>query len=242
MKVIYLGHSGFLVETGRAYYLFDYIRGKLPQWENDKPLYIYASHSHEDHFNPIIFDKELADRAKGYVLGRDIMRRMSRTENERMRLYGDKICCGEPGEELHFPDCRVRSFKSTDIGAAFLVMEGDTTIYHAGDMNWWHWEGDTKARNRNMEVNYKREIEHLKESLGGNRINIAFVPLDPRLGEAYHYGMEYFLKTVDTDVVFPMHFWEDYGIIDRYNREYEDIHPVVRIEKEEQEFIIENGT
>jgi hypothetical protein len=238
MRVIYLGHSGFLVETERAYYLFDYIRGQLPQWKNDKPLYIFASHSHEDHFSPMIFEKELADRATAYVLGRDIVRRLGKTENELMQLYGGKIYCGEPENELQFPDCRVKSFKSTDIGAAFLVMEQDITIYHAGDLNWWHWEGDTKARNRNMEVNYKREIAHLKECLGTNRLNIAFVPLDPRLGEAYHYGMEYFLAAVGADAVFPMHFWKDYGVIDRYNAAHTGGHPVMNIEREGQEFVI----
>jgi L-ascorbate metabolism protein UlaG (beta-lactamase superfamily) len=238
MKVIYLGHSGFLVETGRAYYLFDYIRGKLPQWENDKPLYIFASHSHEDHFSPLIFDKELAERTKAYVFGRDIVRKLNKKKSELMRLYGEKICCGEPGEELHLSDCHVMSFKSTDIGAAFILTEGETIIYHAGDLNWWHWEGDTKAHNRNMEVNYKREIERISGYLNGRNINIAFVPLDPRLLEAYHYGMDYLLTAVDTEVVFPMHFWENYGIIDRYNAEHAGMHPVVRIEKEEQEFII----
>jgi hypothetical protein len=115
-----------------------------------------------------------------------------------------------------------------------MVREGGICFYHAGDLNWWHWEGETKAKNRNMEVNYKREIERLKGLLQERRLTVAFVPLDPRLESAYWYGMSFFMQTVDADYVFPMHFWEDYDVIDRYIAEHGSGQNIVKLKVEGQ--------
>ena len=83
-------------------------------------------------------------------------------------------------------------------------------IYHAGDLNWWHWEEETEAYNNSMRVDYQKEIDKLKVS-----IDVAFVPLDPRQEEQYYWGMDYFMKHTDTGCVFPMHMWEQYEEYDR---------------------------
>ena len=57
MKVTYLYHSGFLVEWENCCFLFDYIRGDLPQQAMQKPFFVFCSHSHGDHFTPEIFAK-----------------------------------------------------------------------------------------------------------------------------------------------------------------------------------------
>ena len=44
---------------------------------------------------------------------------------------------------------------------------------------------------------------------------MAFVPLDPRQGEQYYWGLDYFMKHTDTRCIFPMHMWEDYDIYER---------------------------
>ena len=57
MKITYIHHSAFLVETESAYLLFDYFQGKLPEFSEEKPLYVFASHRHPDHFSKITFEK-----------------------------------------------------------------------------------------------------------------------------------------------------------------------------------------
>ena len=49
MKVTYIHHSGFLVETERFYYLFDYESGALPELDAKKPIFVLSSHSHRRH-------------------------------------------------------------------------------------------------------------------------------------------------------------------------------------------------
>ena len=61
---------------------------------------------------------------------------------------------------------------------------------------------------------YTRELGRIKN----RHIDLAFVVLDPRLGDAYYLGMEYFLKNMDVDLVFPMHMWKQYDLIDRFKR------------------------
>ena len=56
MKITYIHHSAFLVETESAYLLFDYFQGKLPEFSEEKPLYVFASHRHPDHFSKVIFE------------------------------------------------------------------------------------------------------------------------------------------------------------------------------------------
>ena len=57
-----------------------------------------------------------------------------------------------------------------------LVAADEKTIYHAGDLNWWHWEGEEPAWNRDMEVRFQRYLEPLRR----RHIDLAMVPLDPR--------------------------------------------------------------
>ena len=56
MKLTYLFHSGFVLETDTCILVFDYwmdpARVMPGLQESDKPLYVLASHFHEDHFSP----------------------------------------------------------------------------------------------------------------------------------------------------------------------------------------------
>ena len=60
-KVYYIMHSCFLVELDDRYLLFDYFdksvvsdvvefSGSLPELDPNKYLYVFASHSHKDHW------------------------------------------------------------------------------------------------------------------------------------------------------------------------------------------------
>ena len=56
MKITYINHSGFLVETDDCYYIFDYYKGNLPELDKSKSVVVLCSHFHPDHFNPKIFE------------------------------------------------------------------------------------------------------------------------------------------------------------------------------------------
>ena len=217
MKVTYLKHSGFMVESRNYIYLFDYIGGNIDKAiKSDKKIYVMVSHIHDDHFSKIIFDIATKHDNVTYILSYDVVKKIKKNAILSKMTEQLNIIRVQAHEKYKIDDIVVETFKSTDEGVAFIVSEKDGTIYHAGDLNWWHWDGEPKSWNRNMEVNFKREID----SMRGRKIDIAFVPLDPRQEEAYYMGMDYFIKNVGANEIYPMHFWGEPRIIDRYKSEY----------------------
>ena len=140
------------------------------------------------------------------------------------------------GEEADIKGCYVRTLRSNDEGTAFFIRYKDQTIYHAGDLNWWHWEGEPDEYNKNMRRSYQSEIN----KLCGEKIDAAFVPVDPRLGEQYCLGIDCFMKRTETKRVFPMQFWGNYDVWSRLmleasSKDYQD--KIVKIEREGQTFL-----
>ena len=164
---------------------------------------VFASHSHPDHFNREIL--KLADVYPDveYVFPKDI--RIAKKEQRASEHFMRKR------DEITVGDTKVKSLRSTDEGVAFLVRCEDRIIYHAGDLNWWHWEEEDDAYNRMMRGDYQKEIE----TLTGEKIDLAFVVLDPRQEEQFYWGFDWYMRHTDTKIVFPMHMWKQYEVQDR---------------------------
>ena len=241
MNVTYIEHSGFAIELPSATLLFDYYKGTLPAFAQDKPLYVFSSHSHGDHFVPEIFALINSHPQVYYVLSHDIW--MMRKKHTRAGIPEEAFAQAEylrAYETKAYPHLTVTTLRSTDMGVAFVVTCDGKKIYHAGDLHWWAWPGDTKANINNMTANYQREIQKLQElltihdhalhdnvvsdhSLSTNLpspspslLDVAFLPLDGRLEENYAMGLNYFLEHIPVNHVFPMHMWDDYTIVNRY--------------------------
>ncbi|HKM35067.1 MAG TPA: MBL fold metallo-hydrolase [Lachnospiraceae bacterium] len=213
MKITYIGHSGFLVETQNVNFIFDYYSGEIPRMPAEKPLYVLVSHKHADHFNPEIFQLEEKYSHIKFLLSYDI--KVTPYQLEKWKVsegVEEKITTIKAHENYELSECALTTLKSTDSGVAFLVFVNGQTIYHGGDLNWWCWEGETKQESHNMTANFKREIERLSNIF----IDVAFLPIDPRQEALYYLGMEYFMEHVQTGRVFPMHFWEDFSICDKF--------------------------
>ncbi|MGL5435090.1 MAG: MBL fold metallo-hydrolase [Lachnospiraceae bacterium] len=209
MNITYIHHSGFLVELDSLYLLFDYVGGSLPDLNPDKQLFVFASHRHGDHFSVKIYDLTDLHPNVQYVLSDDIFQN---------QVPEDQSCRTEfidAGSSLDFSEqnLHITAFHSTDEGVAFLAEHNGQSVYHAGDLNHWHWDGEPDDWNRQMADNYRQELERIKAY--GVRPNIAFLPLDGRQGEWFWVGLDEFMNTVGADMVFPMHFWRDYSVIDK---------------------------
>ena len=212
MRITYIHHSGFLVETERFYYLFDYETGSLPAMNARKPIFVLSSHSHGDHYNPKVFTllKEAGMRHIAAVLSDDIEAPSSIPV----------LSVGPEKEYSLGEDLYLTTLRSTDLGVAFLIADQGQLIYHAGDLNDWVWDEETEEYNEEMTRNYRRQIGLLAEKLRGRKIDTAFVVLDPRQERDYARGMCYFLENIPADTVYPMHYWDDPGIIDTFLSEY----------------------
>ena len=132
MNITYIHHSGFLVETSRFYYLFDYESGPLPEMAPAKPIFVLSSHSHADHYNPEIFSLLAASGMQHVhaILSDDI--------TPPVHIPTLQV---SPGKQYALgPRQTLTPFQSTDLGVAFLIEDQDQLIYHAGDLNDWVWK------------------------------------------------------------------------------------------------------
>ena len=67
-----------------------------------------------------------------------------------------------------------------------------------------------------MEADFKRYAEPLRS----RRIDLAMLPLDPRLGEDGFRGPKYFLELAEIRRFLPMHQWDDYGFTGAFLARY----------------------
>jgi len=209
MKVWYLFHSGFAVQTTSHFFIFDYWRDRPkgeglksgvidPKELRDQDVVVFVSHSHGDHFNRGVFQWKQDIPKLRLILSDDI-----RKAEEAMRIG--------PGSTLAQPDMTIQTLASNDEGVAFIVDADGSRVFHAGDLNWWHWEGEPDEDNEAMAASYKTEINKLV----GKPVDLAFIPVDPRLEGQYAWAIDYLMRTVEVRHVVPMHFGNDTDIVDR---------------------------
>lgn len=222
MQITYLNHSGFLLETETAYFLFDYYKGKLPVLHKEKPLVVFVSHSHADHYDREIYELLALYPKTQYILAKDIPTKRLIAEQEARGLeLGSRILSVRKNTTQDIllwngRPLRITTLKSTDAGVAYVLEYDNHRYYHAGDLNLWYWESESKQYNENMTRAFLAEMEKLK----GIDIDVAFVPLDPRLERHTMDGFRLFLEYTRTKRIFPMHMWGDYSIILEFLRQY----------------------
>lgn len=215
MKVTYIYHSGFAVELQSHVLIFDYYKGTLPKWDGEKSILFFASHKHHDHFDFKIFDYISQNKKLHYFFSSDMKFSDKYLERNGVPVSAkEQITYIGKNQTQKWEDIQIETLRSTDEGVAFIVTVEGKCIYHAGDLNWWHWEGEDAAWNDQMEKDYKKEIAKIK----GRHFDAAFVPLDSRLEKAFGWGMNEFLKATDADRIFPMHMWDCYDVIPQFKQ------------------------
>lgn len=224
MKITYIHHSAFLVETGSACLLFDYFEGNLPSIPQEKPLYVLSSHNHHDHFSQMIFSLEHPNIT--YLLSWDI------PEAGKSNVH-----YLQPDETWSDGILSLETFRSTDEGVAFWCRVDGREIYHAGDLNHWYWEGEDDQWNADMTAAYRAEVAKMT----GRTADVAFIPVDPRLDNWFYLGADDFMSRANAKVLFPMHFWGDFSVCEKLRN-----HPcseryrsrIITIEEKGQNFSI----
>lgn len=214
-KVTYLYHSGFIVELDETILLFDVYKVPVPALDAEKKIRVFVSHKHPDHFDFAVFALARKYASVHYFLGSDV--KLSDKYLERNGINPEikqKITHVGKRCAMEYDGMGISTLRSTDAGVAYLIEANGHRIYHGGDLNWWHWSGESESFNQNMAKAYQKEID----SIEGCRFDAAFVPLDPRQEEAYSYGLDYFLKKVQCDYIFPMHMWGKYDWITKYKQ------------------------
>lgn len=196
IAIEYLGGSGFLVSLGEVGMLFDLCENGMDErlmpeksrLDAFDRLFVFVSHHHDDHFSPTIY--ELCGDDAIYVLGEDVPQ-----PHRGIRM--------KPGDEQRFGSVHVQAFATTDEGVAFLVDYAGITLFHAGDLNLWHWRDESSI----AQIERAEQAFHdCVAPIPKEKIDVAFFPVDPRQGSMYDAGAGYFVMTVKPKVFIPMHF------------------------------------
>ena len=224
MKLTYLGHSGMRIRGERTSLIFDYYTGANPLKADggippEHQLYVFISHSHHDHCNPAV---------AGYrAVHPNTLLIAAEEARFRLRRFGadDDLITLRMGERYEDAHIKVWAFGSTDLGVSFLVQCEDKLIFHAGDLNDWHWREDPETspmRSARYTAHFEKELQRIAQAapLKTRRLDLAMFPIDPRLGTEFGDGAAKFLKTMHPKVFAPMHFWDDYGLQERFLQQY----------------------
>ncbi len=214
MKLIYIYHSGFAIEIeGAGTIIIDYYKDSSDTLYNrgvvhddllKRPgrLYVLATHFHPDHFNKEVLQwQTLRKEETHYIFSKDILK--------HRRARADEAVYLKKGDRYDDGTLRVLTFGSTDVGSSFLIEAGGWRIFHAGDLNNWHWsEESNEEQIRKAEGDYLTELHDLKKQV--SEVDLALFPVDRRMGKDYAKGARQFIEQIKTTIFAPMHFGEDY--------------------------------
>ncbi len=198
--VTYFHHSGFTVGCADTLMVFDYWRGErneisgsLALSENDfkgyKQVLFFISHEHPDHYDRVVYDFKHLNYVR-YIIASDMP---PEAEGDRMSV----------GDVRHYGDARITAFASTDLGVSFYVEINGLHIFHAGDLNLWHWREESTLRQITQAENLFYEAV---KPITGKPIDICMFPVDPRMGGMYEAGANHFIMTCKPHIFIPMHW------------------------------------
>ena len=201
VTLTYHHHSGFSAAVGDTLLVFDYWEGEnggLPEtarltsesFRAYKQAFVFVSHAHPDHLDPVIFTWK-PDCPVTYIVSCDAP---IGTRGRRM----------SPGDEMPLGEgARVKAFASTDLGVSYLVMMDGLHIFHAGDLNFWHWREESSLREiEAAEEAYQKAVEPISKE----RIDLAMFPVDPRMGAMFDAGANQFILSCKPKLLVPMHW------------------------------------
>lgn len=217
LEVTYLSNSGFALVLDGRFLCFDYC-DPVPAWGrkglcggviDEKALagcgtrLFLFSHSHGDHYTKAAFALPQAR----FVVSDEFPRALLPSA---IRLA--------PLQSAVVDGIAIRAYASTDLGVSFLVDVDGVRIFHAGDLNLWHWKHEsTPAEIEEATALYQAAIKPL--TAYADTIDLAFFPVDPRMGEGTEQGALDFAARLRPKQLIPMHLQGDIALAKRFAAE-----------------------
>ena len=216
MTLTYIFHSGFALETEASILIFDFWMDSanvIPAiLRKNKPLYVFDSHFHEDHFNNEIFGWRMLHDRITYILSKDIYKhhRANREDADVWLAKGGTWTDGT---------ISVWATGSNDSGVSWIVETEGRRIFHAGDLNNWYArflanatpdeiihsvEMDEDVNPIGHEKQYLGELKDIRKIT--DHFDVAMFPVDGRIGNGYTLGGRQFIERFKVGLFVPMHF------------------------------------
>ncbi len=207
----FIAQSAFIIETPSITMVFDcHQPDKIPQLSKDKPIVVFISHTHADHFNRGIFALSEKYTDVTYFVGYDVGNRFIDSCSEQVKkcihFFNDyQKQTTEWGE--------IMSLKSTDIGVAYIVEVDGRVFFHAGDLAIWNADVDRQM--------FTMIVKHME----GMHIDYAMIPLDNRCVNMGNLTVQTYMEMLDIDYFTPMHMWDNYAEVDAFANKFPQFVP-----------------
>ena len=219
IRLTYIFHSGFVVETAAGILVFDYwldLANVLPKClsrRGGRHVYGFASHFHKDHFTKDIFGwKQSLGSDVTYILSKDILKH-SRADKGEADVWLAK------GGTWADENIQVTATGSNDSGVSWIVETGGNRIFHAGDLcNWYaRFLADGNKYRQPYSEELGEDIDPVAEEkrfLGelkdiqkiAKGFDLVMFPVDGRIGNGYTLGARQFIERFQVGMFVPMHF------------------------------------
>ncbi|NLC64213.1 MAG: hypothetical protein GX753_00915 [Erysipelothrix sp.] len=185
MNVEYINKNGYIVETDRAVYVFDYVEGRLPAayLRNGKPLLFFVSNNGVHHYSESIYNYR-----KTVVLSYDV------DVTPYSRVFKMKS-----NEMIHLGFAKVYSFSDLNEGISYAIVEDDVRVFFGGRLNMN--ENDSPYQN---ELYF--DLVHKINKYAPYTIAILEVNIND--GMRYMEGAQYFINHCKPRHLFPLNFGE----------------------------------
>ena len=211
--VTFFYQSGFTAAVGKTLLIFSYWQERVPQELrlNDKDLrgfnniIVFVPRASIEHNDPAVWQISRGFPITYVAAGEA---GPSVKDQTGVRLV-------RQGESLKVSNVQITAYGSTDAGVSFMVKVSGIHIFHAGDLNLWHWrEQNTLREITRSEEEFYRVVSSINE----DRIDICMFPVDPNLGGFYDAGANHFIMAKKPRLFFPMHFGQRSEIAQDYAR------------------------
>lgn len=200
--VTFFYQSGFTVALGKTLLIFSY-------WEHDSipeshrlsardfkgfnNIVVFVPRNSREHNDPRIYTWKKSFPIT-YVVSSDAKDTVPQDANVRLVREGDSLSIANVGVQVQ---------ASTDAGVSFWVRSGGVTVFHAGDLNMWHWREESTLREISRAEDAFYEVV---SGLPDQPLDICMFPLDPNLGGFYDAGANHIIMAKKPAVFFPMHW------------------------------------
>lgn len=225
LTLTYFYQSGFAVGVNKSLFVFSYYENKeildesmyrlsaseLRAFEN---IYFFIPNICREHLEPAIFAESFLSLPVKYIISSDAVENhvsnIVHIKNIDAYISNDKIIKASAGDRLSFPEMQVEVCRSSGLGVSFFIRMPKLNIFHAGDLNNWHWceKQDEEAVER-----ARLSFIDAMNSLPDEPIDLCMFPVDPKLGGQYQAGARAFMANKKIKVFVPMHWHDEYDVI-----------------------------
>lgn len=187
MNVEYINNNGYVVETDRATYVFDFVEGNLSghYLRRDKPLLFVVSKD-----DPMYFSQSVLSYDKTTIFSNDF----------ELAPYR-KVFKMDVNENIHFGFAQIFSFDSGNGGLSYLIKEGDTSIFYGGSMGI-----SQRSSTKSYEVLKSNFIDAMSPVMAHAPVDVLIFAVNPRNQHDYDEGARYAIVGLGPKVFFPIRF------------------------------------